>query len=42
MDEAYSKLSSRYSLMISVAVKDNNGVTDRKVNKSLDRYVIYF
>jgi len=39
MDEAYSKLSSRYSLMISVAVKDNNGVTDRKVNKSLDRVI---
>ena len=36
-DQAFSRLSSRYATLISMAVKDNSNETDPNRNKALSR-----
>ena len=39
-DDAFARLSSRYSMGISVAVKENGNETNPERNKALAKYVI--
>ena len=39
-DEAFARLSSRYSMDISIAIKQHGSETDPERNKALAKYVI--
>ena len=39
-DEAFARLSSRYAMNISIAIRDHGNETDPERNKTLAKYVI--